>query len=97
MSEIILMSDSSCDLSNTLIKKYDIHLVPFYISFDTQTYYKENIDITIDELYRQLRSENIFPKTSLPSINDYYEKFLSIVVAQKSIICVCLSSIFSGS
>ncbi|ONI38816.1 EDD domain protein, partial [Candidatus Epulonipiscium fishelsonii] len=60
-------------------------------------YFKELFEISIDEFYTKLRSEKIFPKTSLPSINDYYTKFEPNIKNGDSIICVCLSSHFSGS
>ena len=36
-----LISDSSCDLEQSLREKYDIEVVPFYISFDEENYQKE--------------------------------------------------------
>ncbi|MDF2612758.1 MAG: DegV family protein [Clostridia bacterium] len=97
MSEIALLSDTACDLPQSLINEYHIKLVPFYVSFDQETYYKEIIDISISKFYEMMREEKIFPKTSLPSINDYMEIFTPIIKEGKSIICVCLSSHFSGS
>ncbi|OON91099.1 MAG: EDD domain protein [Epulopiscium sp. Nele67-Bin002] len=94
---IALMSDSSCDLTPRLCKFYNIDLVPFYISFDKQNYLKENVDISISEFYQRMRENVIFPKTSLPAINDYYDKFIKHIHNGKDIICVCLSSKFSGS
>ncbi|ONI44442.1 EDD domain protein [Candidatus Epulonipiscioides gigas] len=97
MEEIILFSDSSCDLTPNLIKSYNINLVPFYVCFEKEIYLKANEDISIDEFYTKLRVPKTFPKTSLPSINDYCEKFKPFLQQGKNIICICLSSIFSGS
>lgn len=97
MSKIVLMSDSSCDLPLTCINKYEIEIVPFYVSFDTENYYKEIEELSIEDFYKRIRSEKIFPKTSLPSINDYYERFKTHIEAGNSIICVTLSNHFSGS
>lgn len=97
MSEIIIISDSSCDLPESLIKAYNIHLIPFYVSFDGSNYYKEIVDLSIEDFYAKLRKDKIYPKTSLPSINDYYEAFKSYVENGKKVICVTLSSHFSGS
>ncbi|OON97327.1 MAG: EDD domain protein [Candidatus Epulonipiscioides saccharophilum] len=97
MEEIILFSDSSCDLFPNLIEEYHINLVPFYVSFEPETYLKANEEISISDFYKKLRVPKTFPKTSLPSINDYCEKFKPILAQNKSIICICLSSKFSGS
>ncbi|PHV71671.1 EDD domain protein [Sporanaerobium hydrogeniformans] len=97
MSEIVLLSDSSCDLPELLVKEYNVQIIPFYVSFDQTTYYKEITELTIPDFYAKLRKEKIFPKTSLPAINDYVETFKPLVAAGKSIICVNLSAHFSGS
>ena len=39
-----IISDSSCDLEQSLREKYDIEVVPFYISFDEENYQKEVIE-----------------------------------------------------
>lgn len=97
MSKIVLISDSSCDLPLACTDRYEIEIVPFYVSFDAENYYKEVTELSIPDFYQRLRSEKIFPKTSLPSINDYYERFKSHIEASNSIICVTLSNHFSGS
>ena len=97
MSEIVLLSDSACDLPVSCLEKYHIELIPYYVSFDSEHYYKEITELSIADFYKRLRAEKIFPKTSLPSINDYYEHFKPHIEAGKSVICVTLSSHFSGS
>ena len=97
MSEIVLLSDSSCDLPLGCLQQYNIEIIPYYVSFDTENYYKEITELSISDFYKRLRAEKIFPKTSLPSINDYYEFFKPHVEAGKKIICVTISNHFSGS
>ncbi len=97
MSEIVLLSDSSCDLPELLVKEYNVHIIPYYVSFDQITYHKEIKELSVPDFYKKLRQEKIFPKTSLPAINDYVEHFKPLVEAGKSIICVNLSAHFSGS
>lgn len=97
MSKIVLLSDSSCDLPASSLEKYQIEIIPYYVSFDAEHYLKEITELPINEFYQRLRAEKIFPKTSLPSIDDYYKSFEAHVQAGNSVICVCLSSYFSGS
>lgn len=97
MSKIVLISDSCCDLPIAYTNQYQIEIIPFYVSFDTENYYKEITELSIIDFYQKLRSEKIFPKTSLPSISDYYERFKSHIEAGNSIVCVTLSNHFSGS
>jgi len=99
MQSFKLISDSSCDMSAELVKQCDIHVVPFGISLDGgNTYLKENEEITPLEFYKRLRADsNIFPKTSLPSIQDYTDAFRPYLEAGTDIFCVNLTAKFSGS
>ncbi|HHX60887.1 MAG TPA: DegV family protein [Epulopiscium sp.] len=97
MSTIVLFSDSSCDIPEHFMQKYDVKLIPYYVSFDAETYVKEIEELSISDFYAKMRESRIFPKTSLPSINDYIEAFTPYLKQDLPIICVCLSSHFSGS
>lgn len=97
MSTTVLFSDSSCDIPEPLMHKYDVKLVPYYVTFDKETYQKEVTELSVSDFYAKMRASRIFPKTSLPSINDYIEAFTPYLKQNLSIICVCLSSHFSGS
>ncbi|GMQ57337.1 DegV family protein [Vallitalea sediminicola] len=95
MPKFEIMCDSACDLPDYLIEEYDINIIPFYISFDQENYLRERIDITIDEFYDKLY--NNFPKTSLPSVQDYINKFTPYAEEGKNLLCITLTSNFSGS
>ena len=93
-----IISDSSCDLSPEYTAKHDIKIVPFYVSFDKQTYYKEIEELPVRDLYgKMVENPDLFPKTSLPSIEDYINIFEPFVKEGIPVICTCISSKFSGS
>lgn len=97
MSGVKIISDSSCDLTRGLVEEFDISVVPFYISFDGETYRKENIEITNKEFYQIMRSQDVYPKTSLPTIATYAEEFRKYTGQGMDVICFGLTSKFSGS
>lgn len=97
MNNIKLFSDSSCDLPKEFLEQYDITLIPFYVSFDQEHYYKEIEEMPIDQFYHRLSADKIFPKTSLPSVQDYIDNFKSAIELGKEVVCLCLTSVFSGS
>ena len=67
-----IVSDSSLDLPEETVQKMGIEVVPFYVSFDGSQYFREGKDIKIQEFYRHMvEHPDIFPKTSMPSYNDY--------------------------
>ncbi len=99
MSETFhIISDGSCDLPPELAREKNITIVPFYVSFDDEHYLKENIDITVRDFYQQMvDKKGVFPKSSMPSVSDYEEAFLPFAKAGMPVICICITTKFSGS
>lgn len=93
-----IVTDGSCDLSNEIVNKNNLTVVPFYVSFDEQTYKKEKIELDIREFYQYIvDNPTVFPKTSLPSAQDYIDVFEPIIKNGEDILCICISTKFSGS
>lgn len=97
MYNIKLISDSSCDFTNEDIALNDVNVVPFSVSFDDKNYLKENIDIDKYQFYEKLSDPNLFPKTSLPSVDLYLKTFQKHIENGHAILCLTLSSKLSGS
>lgn len=99
MSETFhIISDGSCDLPPELAKEKNITIVPFYVSFDEEHYLKENVEIGIRDFYQQMvDNKGVYPKSSMPSIHDYEEVFLPFAEAGTPVICICITTKFSGS
>lgn len=97
MKEFRIFSDSSCDIPPNLVNQYGITLIPFYVTFDQENYFRENIEITNQEFYERLIKGGIFPKTSLPSVQDYINSFTEAIDEGKDVLCICLTQKFSGS
>lgn len=94
-----IISDGSCDLPPQLTKEKSIEVVPFYVSFDDQTYLKEIEEMPIRDFYNKMvENENVvFPKSSLPSVNDYITVFEKYAKQNIPMICICITTKFSGS
>ena len=59
---------------------------------------KENVDINIRDFYQQMVDrKGVFPKSSMPSVHDYEEAFLPFAQKQIPVICICITTKFSGS
>ncbi len=97
MKAFQIFSDSSCDLPDSLQKEHAIKIVPFYVSFNHNTYYKENIDISKEAFYEQLASPDTYSTTSMPTVQDYIYEFKQALKNNFNIICLCLSHKLSGS
>lgn len=97
MGDFLICCDSSGDIPDNLVEQYGLRIIPFYVSFDKENYQKERVDISVEDFYQKITSEKIFPKTSLPSIEDYKCVFEEILDQGLDVLCICLSQKFSGS
>lgn len=96
--EFHIISDGSCDLPPELAREKNITIVPFYVSFDDEQYFKENVEIGIRDFYQQMVDQKgVYPKSSMPSIRDYEEAFLPYAETGVPVICICITTKFSGS
>lgn len=93
-----VMSDSSCDISREQEKEYGIGIVPYYVSFDGETYKKDRVEISAVDFYREMaENPGVYPKTSMPTQVDLYEAFLPYAKKGEKIIYLNLTSKFSSS
>ena len=93
-----IITDSSCDIPAEIVKQKGLYVVPFYVSFDNETYYKENEEIEVRDFYQKMvDNPDVFPKTSLPSVEDYIDAFTPFIKEGKDIVCICITTKFSGS
>ena len=99
MSEAFhIISDGSCDLPAELAKEKNITVVPFYVSFDSEHYLKENVEIGIRDFYQQMVDrKGVYPKSSMPSAQDYVDVFLPFAKEGVPVVCICITTKFSGS
>lgn len=92
-----IISDGACDLLPEYVKRNNIKIVPFYVTFDGENYVKEGEGISHDDFYRRMAENHEIPKSSLPSSGDYIEAFMPFVEKNTPILCICITSKFSGS
>lgn len=96
--DFVIVSDGSCDFTKEMAKEKEVVIVPFYVSFDGEKYFKETEELEVRTFYQTLvDNPGKYPKSSLPTTTDYENVFYSILEQGKDIICVCITTKFSGS
>ena len=96
--KVQIVSDGSLDLPQELTEEKDIEVVPFYVSFDSETYKKEVVEIGIRDFYQEMVDHpDVFPKSSMPSVDDFYHVFEKSAKENIPVICICITTKFSGS
>ncbi len=93
---IKIMADSTCDLSQEIIEKYNIGVAPLTISIEGKPY-RDKIDIQPDEFYNMIEGIKSVT-TAMPSPNEYL-KIINEAIEEghTEILCICMSSGTSGA
>ena len=72
--KIKIISDSTCDLSPELIKKYDIEILPLYVSIGDNNLL-DGVEVTPDDIYEYVDKSGKLPSTSAPNLSDFLDLF----------------------
>jgi fatty acid kinase fatty acid binding subunit len=92
-----IVTDSTADIPESVTKELDITVIPQVLVFGTTTY-RDDVDITIDEFYKKLLNEPIYPHTSQPTPQDFVGDFEKICATKNDgILAIVLSSKLSGT
>jgi DegV family protein with EDD domain len=94
--KIALVTDSTCDLAQEIIDRYQIHLMPVNISFG-ENHYLDKITITPNQFYSMLKDAPDYPKSSQINEVSFINLYSHLASHYDSIIAVNLSDKLSGT
>jgi DegV family protein with EDD domain len=93
-----IISDGGCEFTVEETQKHNVHIIPFYVTLDQETFLKEGVDITKEEYFKQLLNDKtLFPKTAQPSPQDYIDVYTPYLKEGKDILSLTISSKLSGT
>ncbi len=93
---IKISSDSTCDLSQELLDKYDITLLPLTVIKDDQPY-KDCVDITPADIFAHVAAGGSLCSTTALNVGEYAEHFEKYAKEYDGVLHVNLGSGFSSS
>lgn len=93
LKKIRIVTDSSCDLPDFIINKYNIGVAYLNVIFGDKAYIDKK-EIGADEFYSMMKNSKELPKTSSPSPQRFIKEFEK---EESDIIVVCLSSKLSST
>ena len=91
-----IISDSTCDLSPELLKKYDIEILPLQIILG-DTNHSDTVDITPDEIYRWSDQTKQSPKTAALNVWQIYERLLPYEKETQEVVLFSISESMSST
>lgn len=74
MRKINIITDSTSDLSEELLNKYDIKVWPLYVNFGEESF-RDKMDIDAKSLYEKVEEYGELPKTAAISPGIFYKIF----------------------
>ena len=91
---IKITATSTCDLPPELLERYQIAIVPLYVSFGGSTY-KDGLETGPEDIFRHVEGGGQLPSTAAVNIADYQELFAELSPKYDSVIHITIGSEFS--
>ncbi|NLP44079.1 MAG: DegV family protein [Peptococcaceae bacterium] len=96
MAKVKIIVDSTCDLTEDIMEKYDIAIVPLYVEFDEESY-RDGVDIVPEQLFQKVKEKGILPKSAAPSPFDFSMCFQKYLDQGYDIIVITISTKMSST
>lgn len=96
MNRIKLVSDSTCDLSEALLKENQIDIVPLFVNFKDESYL-DGVTLTVPQMYEKVDKLGFLPKTAAASPGSFYEVFKRYLDLDYDIIYLGIGAKFSST
>ena len=96
MNDIIITTDSTCDLGERILSERGIVVLPLSVTLGEKSF-RDGIDIEPADIFRYFDETGNLPKTSAPSVGEYEEFFRQFTDRGQTVIHFNISSKASGS
>ena len=91
-----IVTDTLSDITGDLIDELGITVIPLYVRFGEEIF-RDRVDITSEQFYHRLLTENVLPSTTQPTPNDFTEVYETLAKETDEILVIVISSKMSGT
>jgi DegV family protein with EDD domain len=91
-----IITDSTSDITSDLAQEMGITVVPLTVSFGHESFL-DRVEISTDEFYRRLATEDILPKTTQPPPGAFADVLNKLVEETDEILVIVISGKLSGT
>lgn len=95
MGKVKICADSVCDLSEELKKRYDISVVPLYVTKGEETL-RDGVEIGQKEVFEHYRNTGKLCSTSAVNVEDFSRFFKEELEGYDELVIITISSEFSS-
>ncbi len=94
--KIAIVTDSTSYIPKNVREELNIHMIPLSVNFGQESY-REELDITAEQFWEELKVREELPTTSQPAIGEFVELFEQLAKEYDAVISIHLSSGISGT
>ena len=96
MRDYVLMTDSCCDLTDSMARELELEVLPLTMHMDGQNYPNDlaGTAISNEEFYKRIRAGKL-ATTSAANVGQFQDAMRKVLERGKDIVCVCFSSALS--
>lgn len=91
-----IVTDSTCDLKQEIIDKYDIEVIPLSVHIGEKEY-QDGVDINPQEFFEKIDKNKNLPHTSRPAPALFIKKYKKMLQKYDQIISIHVSAALSGT
>jgi len=96
MSTVAIVTDSTANIPDPLIKQYHLSVAPLILIWGEETF-QDGVDIQPEEFYRRLPEAKVMPSTSQATIPSMKSTFERLLESGFDVLGIFLSSKLSGT
>ena len=93
---VVLVTDSSADLADSVLDRHHIALVPLQVVFGDESF-RDRVELKPEDFYRRLRTARELPTTSQPAPAEFVRVLRNARAEADEVVAVLLSGALSGT
>lgn len=98
MNKVVILADSTVDLSEELVKEWDVKIIPLHVTIPgDERDYLDGVNIFPDEIYKRVEEIGKTPKTGAVNIGEFIETFKKLLDDGNDVIYTGIGSLLSSS
>jgi len=96
LNKVVILTDSTADLSRMYTIQEDVHVIPLFIRFEDEVY-KDGIDISVDELFNKVDEKKEVARSTGLRSGDFHNAFNKYIKRGYDILYIGIGSNLSST
>lgn len=92
-----IVTDSTCDLPQDVVRRYGISVIPMYVNFGPRSYL-DGVELSREEFYEMLPTSEVFPTTAVPGLKVFTDAYEALAAqGAGEVLSIHISSALSAT